>query len=366
MLDVAARLRSATTLERDLVARLVGTGELSRAGLARCLEAASEREVPLLDALLATVSQAGAHLPAAQEAAREATSSTMERYILGGTVGRGGMGTIFRAYDPLLHRQVAIKSIRVERKNAQREVRFEREMGATAVLEHPGIVRVHAFGVHEESPFFVMDLVEGVSFDRWLAAKERDAAAIASVVRDVALAVDFLHGRSLVHRDLKPENVLVDAAGRARLVDFGIVHDEAADSLTGSGQILGTPLYMAPEQALDPRNVGSSTDVYGLGGLLYQALAGQPPNPTNLSLPELITWLRQGAPRPVLELAPDASPELAAIAMACLGRDPAKRPSARLVASDLERTLARRSGKSHGCAAGALVALAACVLWLRR
>ena len=201
-------------------------------------------------------------------------------------IARGGMGVVYRARQLSLGREVAVKMILAgELATAETVQRFRNEAAAAARLDHPNIVSVYEIGEHETQHYFSMRLVLGRrNIATWakslpLSATER-AAQLAAVMAKVARAVAFAHERGVLHRDLKPSNILVDENGEPQVTDFGLAKlvSEQDSGLTLSIQMLGSPSYMAPEQA-DGRHgdVTTATDVYGLGAVLYELLAGRPP-----------------------------------------------------------------------------------------
>jgi serine/threonine protein kinase/TPR repeat protein len=285
-------------------------------------------------------------------------------------VARGGMGIVFEAYHPQLDRQVAIKVLRAEAEgNARAEHRFLREARAAAKLRHPGIVAVHDVGLDDEGrSYLVMDLVVGESLKDLLTRRgplpPKEAAAL---LEQIARAVAHAHDQGILHRDLKPHNVLVDANdGAPLLTDFGLaknVHrdrdassavrrqavseamsqgtsqeDTQALELTQSDDILGTPRYMSPEQ-IDGRlgEVGVASDIYALGVVLYECLSGQLPY-TGETLEELFLKVLKASPAPPSVHAREVPPQLEAIVLRCLEREPRLRyRSALELANDLER-----------------------------
>ncbi len=271
------------------------------------------------------------------------------------------MGVVYRAWDPSLERWVAMKLLEAGHAGSpsgdpdEALRRFEREARAAAKLRHSGIVAVHEVGADERGrPFIVMDLVDGTSFEERLREGRPTLRRIAEVVREVAIALDHAHGQGVVHRDVKPENILIDRAGGVHLTDFGLARDvePGDDRLTRSGQILGTPAYLAPEQAgSSDRGVGAWTDVYGLGGVLYRALVGRPP----FEAPELVGLLRMvlfDEPAPPRAADPAIHPDLETITLRCLEKEPGRRyGSAAALADDLRRFVdgeliqARRAGR---------------------
>ncbi len=266
------------------------------------------------------------------------------RYRLGEPLGRGGMGLVFRAHDPELGRDVAIKVLHADVADQRQLRRFEREATAAARLRHPGIVGVHEVGRDERGrPYIVMDLVGGPSLESLLACSRLPPRRLAEIVRDVAAALQHAHGEGVIHRDVKPENVLIDrATGQPRLVDFGLVREIDSDErLTRTGQVVGTPSYMAPEQAgaSGVGELGPATDVYGLGGLLYRGLSGRPPF-VHDEIVALVVMVLETPPTPPRSIDPSVPAPLEAITLRCLAKDPAERyRSAEEVVHELERFL---------------------------
>ncbi len=275
------------------------------------------------------------------------------RYVLLGELGRGGMGAVYRAWDPQLQRPVALKVL-LDAGGASTTERFLREASSAARLQDPGIVRVLDAGTHAGKPFLVMELVEGESFAAMLHGEPELREAV-RIVREVALAVASAHAAGVIHRDIKPANVLVDRAGRARLTDFGLVRIVGAKSLTMTGQVLGTPGYMAPEQAAgEKERHGPASDVYSLGAMLYRVITGKTPF-QDLGVAQV---LFSSPPHP-RSLNPAADPKLSALALACLATDPEKRPTAPQLAQDLGSFLGGKSAPGGRRAPLAFVAIAA-------
>ena len=252
------------------------------------------------------------------------------RYEVRGHVARGGMGAVYRAYDPRAQREVAIKVLLGgARASDTVRKRFLREAQALSRLRHPHVVAVHEVGEHARGAFMVMDLIEGVSLQERL-DREGPLPIAAALTLAIALAdaLEHVHGHGLLHRDLKPANVLIDAAGRPQLVDFGLTRelgDSAQSRLSKSGMFLGSPGYWPPEQARgELERLGPATDVYGLGGILFAALTGAPPQPPAESLIEAI----EGAslpPQPPSARRSEISRALDAVCLRALDPDPAAR-----------------------------------------
>ncbi|MBX3471410.1 MAG: serine/threonine protein kinase, partial [Planctomycetes bacterium] len=198
------------------------------------------------------------------------------RYALEARIGQGGMGQVYRARDEALDRHVAIKVLHAEG-GEERRRRFVREQQAAARVRHPGVVAVHDAGEFEGFSWLAMDLVEGESLEEVLRRGPLPPGDAARIVGACARAVEALHAAGILHRDLKPGNVLIGRDGAPRVTDFGVARVEDADRLTRTGQALGTPLYMAPEQLVGERDVDGRADVYALGVLLFEMLCGRPP-----------------------------------------------------------------------------------------
>ncbi|TWT47287.1 serine/threonine-protein kinase [Botrimarina hoheduenensis] len=205
-------------------------------------------------------------------------------YELRDEVGRGGMGIVYRASQQSLGRSTAVKLIlRGALASAEDQKRFRSEAESVARLEHPGIVPIYEVGEHNGQLFFSMPFVEGETLAQRLAKGPVNDREAVRLVRDVARAIQYAHERGIIHRDLKPANILVDREGRVHVTDFGLAKRLTTDNastaqLTNTGAILGTPSYMAPEQATGGRGeVGPLSDVYSLGALLYALVTGRPP-----------------------------------------------------------------------------------------
>jgi serine/threonine protein kinase len=254
-------------------------------------------------------------------------------------IARGGMGVVYRARHHGLKRLVALKMILSgSMATFEERERFLREAELAANLDHPNIVPIYEVGEHEDRPFFSMKLVEGTSLAKQAGRFRDDPRATARLVSTLALAVDYAHGRGFLHCDLKPSNVLLDGQGKPYLTDFGLARRTGVDSsLSISGAILGTPSYMAPEQATGSRaRLGPATDVYGLGAILYELLTGRPPfrAPTIM---ETVVHVLERDPAAPRELRPEVPRELEAICLKCLEKAPKDRyPTAEAVASDLK------------------------------
>jgi tetratricopeptide (TPR) repeat protein/tRNA A-37 threonylcarbamoyl transferase component Bud32 len=267
--------------------------------------------------------------------------SGFARYELLGVLGEGAMSVVHRARDRQLSRPVAVKILRESLfSHPQVRERFTREAQALARLDHPGIVKVFDSGMDGGRAYLVMELVEGEALSKVLAAKSLDRAARLRLLERVARAVHHAHGKGVIHRDLKPENILATGE-EPKVADFGLARlVESSPALTRSGAVLGTPMYMAPEQVEGGREVTARTDVYALGALLYELLTGRPPH-VGESIPEVYARISRADPAPIRTLDPSVPWELDAIALKALEKDPLRRyGSAEEFADDLRRFLA--------------------------
>src|SRR5512143_12952 len=267
-------------------------------------------------------------------------------------VARGGMGVVFRARQLKLDRIVAVKVLRDAWLATPAQVkRFQAEAANAAKLKHPNIVPVHEVGEQDGQHFFAMDLVEGKNLAELTREGPLPPRQAAELVNKVAKAVQHAHEQGVLHRDLKPSNVLLDATGEPQVTDFGLARPmDDESSLTLTGQVLGTPGYIAPEQAKGSGTVGPSADVYGLGALLFHLLTGRAPS-VGASAAETLTQVLQQEPLSPRLLNPGVPVDLAAVCLKCLGKVPRERyGSAGELAADLERflgnetTLARPAG----------------------
>jgi serine/threonine-protein kinase len=255
-------------------------------------------------------------------------------------IARGGMGVIYRARHKLLNRVVALKTILAGRFASPEETRrflLEAEMAAS--FDHPNIVPVYDIGVHEGLIYFSMKLVDGKSLSHHLPRLAGDYRAAARLLATVARAVHHAHCRGFIHRDLKPGNILVDSDDEPHVTDFGLARRIQSDSgLTKSGAILGTPSYMAPEQAAGNREALTKVvDVYSLGAVLYELLTGRPPFRASTVMETLVQVLER-EPSPPGQVRPGIPRDLESICLRCLGKSPADRyPTAEALAEDLER-----------------------------
>src|SRR5437667_490091 len=306
-----------------------------------------------------------APLPHKRRAARPAKRPRLQRrstagrlgdfgdYELLEEIGRGGQGVVYRARQKSLNRTVALKVIGLGHWATEAHLkRFRREAEAAASLEHPCIVPIHEVGERDGSCYFSMKFVEGGQLD---AVAKREAMPVrraVELIAKVARTVHYAHEHHILHRDIKPGNILLDQKSEPHLTDFGLARlVESESTVTRTMEVLGTPRYMAPEQAVgNNAAISSVTDVYGLGAVLYQLLTGQPPfaGGTTYETSEL---LLDTEPRQPLLLHTKIDRDLTTICLKCLEKDPQRRYSSALALSeDLERWLkhepirARRTG----------------------
>ncbi|MDY7094967.1 MAG: protein kinase [Acidobacteriota bacterium] len=310
------------------------------------------------------------------------------RYQTGTPIGRGGMGEVYEVWDPVLERPVALKVL--SRFDPETEARMLREARAQVRVEHPNVCKVYEVGKTEDGrPFIAMQRIFGEPLDE--AVRDLGLEETVGLVRTVAEAVQAAHAVGLIHRDLKPSNILVEEREDGErvpfVVDFGLAREAEARGLTTTGETLGTPGYLSPEQAAGLPDLDRRTDVYSLGVVLYELLAGRLPFSGSTPL-ELLAAVLRDEPRELRKGAPQVPVDLATIVMTCLERDPDRRyGSARALADDLGRFLKgeeirarpigpgerfRRRVRRHpvvsafaAAALLALIALAALAGWVR-
>ena len=251
------------------------------------------------------------------------------RYTIERELGRGGMAAVYLAQDLKHHRRVAIKVLKPELASALGPERFLREIEIAARLTHPHILPLHDSGVADGLLYYVMPHIEGESLgDRLERDGQLSIEAVRAITREVADALSHAHARGVVHRDIKPDNVLL-SQGHAFVADFGVAKAVGAatddTTITNLGVALGTPAYMAPEQAAADPATDHRADLYSLGVIVYEMLAGHPPFTSRSNAQVMAAHLSQ-SPRPIGELRPDCPAELAALVMRCLEKSPENRP----------------------------------------
>ncbi len=350
-----------------------------------CLPAAAAAQTPSEAADGATGSYApGTPSEPGRGVAKEDLPACIGRYRVHGLVGEGGMGRVYRATDPDLNRVVAVKVPLAARCDASFRQRFLQEARAAAAVRHPHVCPIYDVGEHDGLPYVVMAYVAGGTLADLLEGgtpvSPREAV---DLVRRVADALAAVHAHGITHRNLKPSNILLDAEGTPHLTDFGLARCEAVtERLTRDGAVVGTPAYMAPEQAdADAGRVGPASDLYSLGVILFRMLTGRLPH-TGSPLSVLLHKIASQPAPPVRSLAPDVDPGLAAVVDRALAREPSARfPDARAFADALgawlgappgaagpAKAVARRPALWRrvvlGAAAGLLLVGAGMITWL--
>ena len=270
-------------------------------------------------------------------------------YELLGELGRGGMGTVYKARQTALDRLVALKVIAADSAaGPESQARFRVEAKAVARLRHPHVVQIYDFGEENGQPYFTMEIMDGGSLKDRLAEKQQPERETAEMVRAMALGTHAAHQQHIVHRDLKPGNVLLDRDGTPKISDFSLAKLlDAEHSQTLTDVIMGTPAYMAPEQVCGMSAVGPLADVYSLGVILYEMLTGRQPF-RGASRMETLDQVRYLLAPSVSRLRPGVAPDLEAVCSKCLEKDPLRRyPSAESLADDLGRWLRGESTQAR-------------------
>ena len=289
------------------------------------------------------------------------------RYELGTRLGGGAMADVYRAHDRVLDRPVAVKVMRpglsVDTELADR---FDREADTISSIHHPSVVAVTDHGIAGDAHYIAMELVDGPTLQQLLLRRGRlTESECVSLGYDIAAGLAAAHAARVIHRDLKPANILVDGTGRAKVGDFGIAHLESMTQLTRTGEVLGTPRYIAPEQMTG--RVGASSDIYSLGIVLYEMAVGHPPFDGGSAL-EIVQRHMRDRPAAPRSLVPSLSRDLERIILRALEKDPARRFASAAQMRDALRALerapvaaiaARRAGPAVGSAFAAVLMLVA-------
>jgi serine/threonine-protein kinase len=274
------------------------------------------------------------------------TAPVVPGYELLGRLGQGGMGVVWQARQLALGRVVALKFLREGRLSAEVGARFHTEAAAIARLQHPNIVQVHEVGEAQGQAYLTLEYVAGGNLAERLARAPLPAREAAALVETLAGAMACAHAQGVVHRDLKPSNILLGIDGAPKIGDFGLAklldpdtEVEGPGPATRTGAILGTPSYMAPEQAAASKEVGPAADVWALGVILFECLTGRPPFKAATPL-ETLEQVRSQDPVPPRRLAPNTPRDLETICLRCLHKEPARRfASMAELADDLRRFL---------------------------
>jgi serine/threonine protein kinase/Tfp pilus assembly protein PilF len=298
-----------------------------------------------------TLQQAASELTAKKLPPPASSLPAIRGYLVQRVLGRGGMGVVYLAEQVGLKRAVALKMIRGSGLAGEQDfARFRAEGEAIARLHHPNIVQIYEVGEQDGNPFFSLEYVSGGALDKKLGGAPQPPRAAAAMTATLAQAIHAAHVAGIVHRDLKPANVLLTDDGTPKVTDFGLakqLDDESGQ--TRSGSIMGTPSYMAPEQALGLDTIGPPADIYALGAMLYEQLTGRPPF-RGATVFETLDQVKGLEPVPPSRLQPTLPRDLETICLKCLQKEPAKRYATALdLSEDLRRyqdgepILARRS-----------------------
>lgn len=271
----------------------------------------------------------------------EAPLPDVPGYEILGRLGRGGMGVVYKARQVKLNRIVAVKMILAsEDADADKLARFHVEAEAVARLRHPNIVEIYDIGIANGMPYIVLEYLPGLSLKEVFLQSRKPPRRCADLLATLAQAIHTAHLAGIVHRDLKPSNVLLAEDGSAKITDFGLAKRREAAGQTQTGQIMGTPEYMAPEQARgESKSVGPAADVYALGAILYEALTGQPPF-RGVSMMETLEKVLSDEPVPPRQLTAGIPADLETVCLKALRKDPKDRyPTAQEFADELDRFL---------------------------
>jgi len=280
-------------------------------------------------------------VPNSAEAASTLAGKSFGDYELLDEIARGGMGVVYRARHKSLNRVVALKTmLSGQLASAEEQARFLIEANAAARLDHPGIVPVYEIGTEWGRQYFSMKYIGGGSLTDRMSELRSDPRRIAALMIQVCRALEHAHQRGVLHRDMKPANILLNDDGAPMLTDFGLARAGDADSrLTQTGAVMGTPSYMSPEQASGARDVTTATDIYAVGAILYELLAGRPPF-TGKNTVDTLMHVVEGNIPTFSSLQLEADPQLELIARKCLSRLPESRySSSGSVADDLQAWL---------------------------
>src|SRR5262245_47616426 len=269
----------------------------------------------------------------------------LDEYRIEALLGQGGMARVYRGFDTRLERWVAIKVIDTSfQDDADYMARFSREARAIAQLEHPHIVSVYRYGEANGVLYLAMRYIEGSSFDRMLASYHQDGdlipvAEARRIIQQICLALDYAHSRKVIHRDVKPGNIMIDKQGSAYLTDFGLA---LLTDVGTRGEIFGTPHYIAPEQAISSAGAVPQSDLYAIGVMLFEIFTGQLPFEADSAMDVAMMHMTEPPPPP-RQLRPDLSPEVEAVILKALEKEPADRyPTGAALVEALDQALKAR------------------------
>lgn len=332
----------------EIVWRILGVTEASlnsTVSRARSDQESNNRNGPLeaTDPLAPTLGMPASATPPVSRS-RAASAPLIPGYEIERELGRGGMGVVYLARQTRLKRLVALKVIRgIDGAATEDLERFRGEAEAVAALQHPNIVQIFEVGEHDGGPFCALEFVDGGSLSARLNKKPVPPAEAAALLETLARAVHYAHQKGIVHRDLKPANVLMASDGTPKITDFGLAKrmDVADSGLTRTGAVMGTPAYMAPEQAKgETKDVGPAADIYGLGAILYELLTGRYPF-VGATVMETLQQVLTADPVPPSACVPGVPRDLETVCLKCLAKQPGGRYSSALsLAQDVERFLA--------------------------
>jgi serine/threonine protein kinase/tetratricopeptide (TPR) repeat protein len=281
------------------------------------------------------------HITAVPTAIPVSTAPRIGDYTILGELGRGGMGVVYKAAQAGLNRLVALKMVLDGRAGPEALSRFKAEAVAVARLKHPNIVQIYEVGENQGNPYFSLEYVDGGTLAQQIAGQPQPTRWAASLIELLARAMDYAHEQGIVHRDLKPGNILIAMDGTPKITDFGLAKQmQGTDSETKTGAILGTPSYIAPEQAAAKKDVGPPVDIYALGAILYEMLTGRPPFKGETPMDTMLQVVSEEVVPPT-QLNPKVPRDLETISLKCLQKEPGKRyRTAAALADDLQRFLA--------------------------
>jgi tRNA A-37 threonylcarbamoyl transferase component Bud32 len=287
------------------------------------------------------------------------TPTKIGRYEIRAELGRGGMATVYRAYDPSFEREVAIKVLPRELlHDPQFHDRFRREIKTIAALEHPAIVPVYDVGEEDGVPYFVMRYMSGGSLSQWISKGKFSLEDAARIIERISSALAYAHKNGLIHRDLKPDNILFDSNGDPFISDFGVAKlTDSSSNMTGSG-IIGTPAYMSPEQAQGEK-VDNRSDIYGLGVIIFQMLSGEQPYNATTPMGIAVKHITDPVPE-ILKVDPSLPPETDKIIKTAMAKNRDERyPTATDLANALNHAAHGTKGAAPARAGSASAAPAA-------